>query len=67
MFGLLAVQFVELFSSWPVVEHPWWELTKQLLILAAAFILGTFPFIDNWSHLGGFVSVRSSFPSNGPP
>lgn len=55
LFGLIAVGMVELLVSWKVVETPWWELLKQLLIIAFAFMLGTLPFIDNWSHLGGFV------------
>ena len=55
LFGLLAVGMVELLVSWSVVEHPRWELFKQSFIIAVAFMLGTLPFIDNWSHLGGFV------------
>ena len=55
IFGMLAVIAVELFQSWQVVPNRWWELVKLLMVIAVAFIIGTLPFVDNWSHLGGFV------------
>ena len=55
VFGLLAVLVVELFQSWKLVPNPWWEFTKLATIIAVAFVIGTFPFIDNFSHIGGFV------------
>ena len=55
IFGLLAVVTVELFQSWQVVPNKWRELLKILFIIIAAFVIGTLPFVDNWSHLGGYI------------
>ena len=55
LFGLLACLFVDLFNSWPMLEHPW----RRLAMLTFEFILfalvGTLPWVDNWAHIGGFV------------
>ena len=55
IFGMLAVLAVELFQSWQVVPNRGWELLKLLMVIAVAFVIGTLPFVDNWSHLGGFA------------
>jgi len=54
IFGLLAVLVVELFQSWKIVPKPWWECFKLITVTLVAFVVGTFPFIDNFGHLGGF-------------
>merc|ERR1719209_1644250 len=54
-FGLLACLFVEVFQSWPLLLHPWRALGKLLFILLFLFILGLLPWVDNYSHLFGFV------------
>eukprot|EP00040_Diaphanoeca_grandis_P035661 m.224805 g.224805 ORF g.224805 m.224805 type:complete len:723 (+) comp33444_c0_seq1:240-2408(+) len=54
IFGLLAVLVVELFQSWKIVPNPWWECFKLITVTIVAFVVGTFPFIDNFGHLGGF-------------
>jgi len=35
--------------------NPWWELTKLLFIVTVWLGIGKLPFIDSWSHIGGFV------------
>jgi len=54
-FGLLACLFVEVFQSWPLLLHPWRALSKLLMILLLLFVLGLLPWVDNYSHLFGFV------------
>jgi len=53
-FGLLAVTMVELFQAWQIVPDRKAQLTKLLLLTIVALMVGTLPYIDNWSHLGGF-------------
>lgn len=55
VFGLLAVVCVELFQNWKLVQNPRWEATKLGFFMIVAFLLGTLPFVDNYSHLGGFI------------
>ena len=55
VFGLLAVLYVELCQSWRVVQTPRTELCKLTVVIAVASVAGTLPFVDNWSHVGGFV------------
>merc|ERR1712054_487470 len=53
-FGLLAATMVELFQAWQIVPDRKAQLTKLLLLTIVALMVGTLPYIDNWSHLGGF-------------
>ena len=55
VFGLLAVVCVELFQNWKLVPNPRWEATKMAFFIFVAFMLGTLPFVDNYSHIGGFI------------
>jgi len=54
IYGLLGVTVVELFQSWQIVERPWRELLKISAMCILLFFVGTFPFFNNWSHIGGF-------------
>eukprot|EP00039_Didymoeca_costata_P023778 m.8231 g.8231 ORF g.8231 m.8231 type:complete len:695 (-) comp3858_c0_seq1:58-2142(-) len=55
VYGLMGVMFVELFQAWQVVPNPWSQLIKLSLIVAFSLLIGTFPYVDNWSHVGGFA------------
>jgi membrane associated rhomboid family serine protease len=55
VYGLLGVLLVELFQSWQIVPMPWLELLKLGGVCVVMHLLGTLPFLDNWSHVGGFV------------
>lgn len=55
LYGLLGVMLVELFQSWQIVEHPYRELAKVGGLCFILIFIGTFPFLDNWSHIGGFL------------
>lgn len=54
VYGLLGVMVVELFQAWQIVPRPLTQLLKLLTIIAVSLLVGTFPFVDNWSHVGGF-------------
>ncbi|XP_061823265.1 inactive rhomboid protein 1 isoform X1 [Nerophis lumbriciformis] len=55
-FGILACLFVELFQSWQILERPWRAFAKLFAISAFFFSFGLLPWIDNFAHIGGFVS-----------
>jgi len=55
VYGLLGVMLVELFQAWQVVPNVWWQLIKLVVLIAASLLIGTLPYVDNWSHLGGFA------------
>jgi hypothetical protein len=54
VYGLLGVMMVELFQAWQIVPDAVTQLVKLLVIIGASLLVGTFPFVDNWSHVGGF-------------
>lgn len=55
VYGLLAVHVVELVQNWQILDHPWWQCLKLTIVVVSSLMIGTLPFIDNWSHVGGFV------------
>ena len=62
IFGMLGVLYVELFQFWQIVDRAWLELIKLTSFVIILLFLGTFPFIDNWAHLG--KSESQSIASN---
>lgn len=54
VYGLIGVMFVELLQAWQVVPDPYFQLFKLSVIIVISLLIGTFPYIDNWSHIGGF-------------
>ena len=55
VYGLLGVMMVELFQAWQVVPSPWLHFGKLLVVIIISMLIGTLPYIDNWSHFGGLV------------
>jgi membrane associated rhomboid family serine protease len=55
VYGLIGVMLVELFQAWQVVPNVWWTLTKLVVLIAISLLIGTLPYVDNWSHIGGFA------------
>uniref|UniRef100_A0A4W4DSR1 Inactive rhomboid protein n=1 Tax=Electrophorus electricus TaxID=8005 RepID=A0A4W4DSR1_ELEEL len=55
-FGILACLFVELFQSWQILAQPWRAFVKLLCVVLFLFAFGLLPWIDNFAHIGGFVS-----------
>lgn len=54
VYGLLGVMIVELFQAWQIIPRPLLQLTKLTIIIAVSLLIGTLPYVDNWSHVGGF-------------
>jgi len=54
VYGLLGVMMVELFQAWQIVPDAKTQLAKLLTIISVSLLIGTFPYVDNWSHVGGF-------------
>ncbi|KAJ5585045.1 uncharacterized protein N7459_004845 [Penicillium hispanicum] len=55
LFGILALQMLDLFYEWPQRSNPWMELIIMVIGVAVTFVLGLLPGLDNFSHIGGFV------------
>lgn len=54
-FGLLACYIVEVWYMWPMLKHPKRALSKLLLVTFILFTIGLLPWVDNFSHLFGFL------------
>jgi membrane associated rhomboid family serine protease len=55
VYGLLGVMVVELFQAWQIIPNPMVQLFKLMSIIIISLLIGTLPYVDNWSHVGGFV------------
>ncbi|KAI9009443.1 rhomboid family-domain-containing protein [Gaertneriomyces semiglobifer] len=56
LYGLLACLLLDLFQNWRLISRPYWELFKMLIQILASFIIGMFPYVDNFAHIGGFYT-----------
>ncbi|XP_076305672.1 inactive rhomboid protein 1-like isoform X1 [Tachypleus tridentatus] len=54
-FGLLACFIVEVIHCWPIMKRPGVALLRLLGVALILFILGLLPWVDNYSHLFGFI------------
>ncbi|KAL1116106.1 hypothetical protein AAG570_005601, partial [Ranatra chinensis] len=54
-FGLLACLIVEVMNMWPMLRYPHRALFKLLSVTFALFCIGLLPWVDNFSHLFGFI------------
>eukprot|EP00043_Microstomoeca_roanoka_P001193 m.31450 g.31450 ORF g.31450 m.31450 type:complete len:633 (+) comp10688_c0_seq5:273-2171(+) len=55
VYGLLGCLLVELFQTWQLLDHPWVQFGKLMGVIGFLLLIGTLPFVDNWSHIGGFA------------
>jgi membrane associated rhomboid family serine protease len=55
LFGVIALTLLDLLYNWGSVRRPWVELAWILLEIAISFVLGLLPYLDNFSHIGGFL------------
>lgn len=81
LFGIIALILLDLLWNWSQRESPGKELLFLLLDIAIGFVIGLFPGLDNFSHIGGFLmglllgvavlhspqSLRSKIGANDPP
>ncbi|KAI0995817.1 putative rhomboid protein [Podosphaera aphanis] len=55
IFGILALNLLDLFYTWGERRSPGKELAYILLDIIISFVLGLLPGLDNFSHIGGFL------------
>ncbi|KAI8069938.1 hypothetical protein BC940DRAFT_296521 [Gongronella butleri] len=56
LFGLIGFMFIDVLVNWKVIEHPVRELMWLLVSTIISLVLGLLPGLDNWAHIGGFVT-----------
>jgi len=56
LYGLLACLLLDLIQNWKLIVNPWIELIKMLLIIMISLGVGLLKFIDNFAHVGGFIT-----------
>ncbi|ORX52964.1 rhomboid-domain-containing protein [Piromyces finnis] len=56
LYGLLACLLLDLIQSWRLIVEPWKELFNMLIIIVFSLGIGLVPFIDNFAHVGGFIT-----------
>eukprot|EP00299_Pterocystis_sp_00344_P019266 c9577_g1_i1.p1 GENE.c9577_g1_i1~~c9577_g1_i1.p1 ORF type:complete len:715 (+),score=134.54 c9577_g1_i1:46-2190(+) len=56
IYGMLGVETVDLFQSWQVVDQKFAQVCGLFIKLILFLGIGTLPYIDNFAHVGGFVS-----------
>ncbi|KAI9220757.1 rhomboid family-domain-containing protein, partial [Blastocladiella britannica] len=56
LFGMIACMIIDLVQHWRIVHHPTNALLRILFVVAVTFVIGLFPAIDNFAHIGGFIS-----------
>ena len=52
--GLMACLLLDLIQNWRLIRRPYLELVKMLIQIIISLLIGTFPSIDNFAHVGGF-------------
>lgn len=55
VYGLFAVLYLDLFQSWPILDNPKRDTLLLTLGVIFALAIGFLPYIDNYSHIGGFI------------
>jgi membrane associated rhomboid family serine protease len=56
LFGILALVLLDLLYTWKSREKPVRDLAFILLDVVIAFVIGLLPALDNFSHIGGFLT-----------
>jgi hypothetical protein len=55
LFGLVGFSVTDILIRWKEIKKPGRELALLLFTAIFALVLGLFPGIDNFAHIGGFV------------
>ena len=53
--GLLGVMICDLIASWKIDKHPILNLITIIVFIVVLIVFGLFPFVDNFSHIGGLI------------
>jgi len=55
IFGMFAVEWVDLFAHWGYIYRPVRRLVFLLINLIIGIAIGFIPYVDNFAHLGGLL------------
>ena len=47
---------IEIFKQFSILAHPYITIIGTIITILCTFAFGLLPFVDNYAHLGGFVS-----------
>ncbi|KAG4090541.1 rhomboid-domain-containing protein [Neocallimastix lanati (nom. inval.)] len=56
LYGLIACLLLDLLLNWKLLIKPVKELFKMLFVIIISLGVGFLPFVDNFAHVGGFVT-----------
>ncbi|GER45717.1 RHOMBOID-like 1 [Striga asiatica] len=56
LFGMLGAMLSELLINWTIYENKFESLLSLILIIVINMAVGILPHVDNFAHLGGFVT-----------
>lgn len=56
LFGVIALVLLDLLYSWQERKSPIKDLLFIILDIVISFVLGLLPYLDNFAHIGGFVT-----------
>ena len=56
LFGILGICLLDLLYTWKSRQRPVVELIVMIVTIVISFVLGLLPGLDNFSHIGGFLT-----------
>ncbi|ORX76910.1 rhomboid-domain-containing protein [Anaeromyces robustus] len=56
LYGLLACLLLDLIENWKIIVKPKKDLIKLIIVIIISLGFGLIPNIDNFSHVGGFIT-----------
>jgi len=56
LYGLIACLLLDLILNWKLLIRPFRELVKMLFVVIISLGVGLLPFVDNFAHVGGFIT-----------
>jgi membrane associated rhomboid family serine protease len=56
IYGLYGLLVVDLFQNWQLLKKPWRECFSLIIQVLLSLCLGLLPGIDNFAHIGGFIT-----------
>lgn len=56
LFGIIAIMLLDLLYHWGERRSPWVDLAWLAFDIIISFVLGLLPGLDNFSHIGGFLT-----------
>ncbi|ORX84365.1 rhomboid-domain-containing protein [Anaeromyces robustus] len=56
LYGLIACLLLDLLLNWKLLIKPIKELIKMLFVIIVSLGVGLLPFVDNFAHVGGFIT-----------